>query len=186
MLSFTNVYSDRDRRGQPRPVLGSRIALLGLGLRPLLFITSVLGGVSVGVPRFRGRALRAFWDIESGCVFTPVHRTAEFKVYLLTTNNLSTLMLKKLKCFYCHFEEPSRVKYTCCKTCLCWNRTGAFSVSIRHQGGGKAHQAIVHTEMVNKYITIRTNLFGQREIGAACYNNRSSLCINMHMQMETD
>lgn len=55
-----------ERRVVPRPVLGSRTALLGLGLRPLLFIISVLGGVSVGVPRLRGRALRVFWDIESG------------------------------------------------------------------------------------------------------------------------
>lgn len=66
-------------RRVPRPVLGSRMALLGLGLRPLLFISRVLGGVSVGVPRLRGRALRAFWDIESGWVFTPLHLTAEVK-----------------------------------------------------------------------------------------------------------
>lgn len=55
------------------------MALLGLGLRPLLFIIRVLGGVSVGVPKLRGRALRAFWDIESGCVFTPLHLTADVR-----------------------------------------------------------------------------------------------------------
>lgn len=60
----------------PRPVLGSRMALFGLALRPLLFTIRALGGVSVGVPRFRGRALRTFWETESGWVFNPVHLTA--------------------------------------------------------------------------------------------------------------
>lgn len=68
----------------PRPVLGSRTALLGLELRPLL-LTRVLGGVSVGVPRLRGRALRAFWDIESGWVFTPLHLTAKWKTQQIHT-----------------------------------------------------------------------------------------------------
>lgn len=60
----------------PLPVLGSRMALFGLALRALLFMTRVLGGVSVGVPKFRGRALRAFCETESGWVFNPVHLTA--------------------------------------------------------------------------------------------------------------
>lgn len=58
------------------------MALFGLGLRPLLFISRVLGGVSVGVPRLRGRALRAFWDIESDWVFIPLHLTAEVKAHM--------------------------------------------------------------------------------------------------------
>jgi hypothetical protein len=44
----------------PRPVLGSRMARLGLGFRALLAVTRGPGGVSAGVPRWRGRALRAF------------------------------------------------------------------------------------------------------------------------------
>lgn len=77
-FSKTPVSKDcEESKGRvPRPVLGSRTALFGLGLRPLL-LTRVLGGVSVGVPRLRGRALRAFWDIESGWVFTPLHLTAK-------------------------------------------------------------------------------------------------------------
>lgn len=70
----------REKELVPRPVLGSRTALLGLGFSPLLLATSVLGGVSVGVPWFRERALRVFWDMESGCVFTPVHFKAVFTV----------------------------------------------------------------------------------------------------------
>lgn len=74
----------------PRPVLGSRMALFGLALRPLLFTTRVLGGVSVGVPRFRGRALRAFWETESGWVFKAVHLTAA-----VTGEKRSTFLLEE-------------------------------------------------------------------------------------------
>lgn len=63
-MEFSDVSTEqllqRWPRTVPLPVLGSRMALLGLGLRPLLFVSSVLGGVSVGVPRLRGAALRAF------------------------------------------------------------------------------------------------------------------------------
>lgn len=45
----------------------------------MLLATSVLGGVSVGVPWFRDGALRVFWDMESGWVFTPAHLKAEFQ-----------------------------------------------------------------------------------------------------------
>lgn len=68
------------------------MALFGLGLRPLLFISRVLGGVSVGVPRLRGRALRAFWDIESDWVFTPLHLTAEVKAHGVRENSKHTLI----------------------------------------------------------------------------------------------
>lgn len=39
---------------------------------------------------------------------------------------------------------------TCCKAGLSWrNRTGAFSLSVRHQWGGEAHQAVVDTAMTH-------------------------------------
>lgn len=153
-------------RSVPRPVLGSRIALFGLALRPLLFTTRVLGGVSVGVPRFRGRALRVFWETESGCVFNPVHLTAAdtgqktSKIpqtqnsYCQKSPQLFLWKWSKLlphRSFAVSKEPMSREGElwsvcTCCKACLYGrHRTGAFTFTVSHQWGGEAHQAIIHS-----------------------------------------
>lgn len=97
----------------PRPVLGSRMALFGLALRHLLFTNGALGGVSVGVPRFRGRALRTFWETESGWVFNPVHLTAA-----LNGEKMSTLVSTHNSC--CE-KRPQLPKATVLRK-RCWFR----------------------------------------------------------------
>lgn len=89
------------------------MALFGLALRHLLFTNGALGGVSVGVPRFRGRALRTFWETESGWVFNPVHLTAA-----VNGEKMSTLVSTHNSC--CE-KRPQLSKTTVLRK-RCWFR----------------------------------------------------------------
>lgn len=128
----------------PFPVLGSRTALLGLGANPLLLIIRVLGVVSTGVPKFRGRALRAFWDMLSGWVFTPLQRTA-----IVTDRERDKTQITHRKNT---MKEPKlHLKLTSSKTGLdCGSGTYTVPSSLSDERRGEAHQAIVDAKKKNK------------------------------------
>lgn len=66
-----------------------------------------------------------------------------------------TLTIKFVACYNIDWLQATVRRctcggYTCCKAGLCCrNRTGALSVSVGHQWGGKAHQAVIDAVGIN-------------------------------------